>query len=265
VGADVFRFDGRRALVVGGSSGIGAAAVDLLVALGADVAVMDIAQAARSDVGYIELDLTAKTSIDHAVDECGGPVHALLSCAGVADGTPGLPTINFIGQRHLIERVVESAMMPREAAIAMVSSAAGRGWEDALDRLLDYLDTPTFEAAQDWIASHQEMASYSASKQAVCAYVGRQAYPFGKQGIRINALMPGPTDTPLARANADVWLTYASEYRSDLGLEASTPEEQASALAYLCSRAASRITGASIMSDAGHAVSRLTKSYPPSP
>jgi NAD(P)-dependent dehydrogenase (short-subunit alcohol dehydrogenase family) len=263
VGVEVFRFDGRRALVVGGSSGIGAAAVDLLVALGADVVVMDIAHPARSDICYIELDLTAKASIDRAVDECGGPVHALLSCAGVADGTSGLPTINFIGQRHLIARTVASAAMPRDTAIAMVSSAAGRGWEEMLDTLLDYLATPTFEAAQDWIASHPQMASYSASKQAVCAYVGRQAYPFGKQGIRINALMPGPTDTPLARANADVWLTYATEYRGDLGLEASTPEEQASVLAFLCSPAASRITGASIMSDAGHAVSRLTQSYPP--
>ncbi len=263
MGVELFKFDGQRALVVGGSSGIGAAAVDLLVALGADVVVMDIAHAARSDIRYIQLDLTAQASIDRAVDECGGPVHALLLCAGVADGTPGLPTINFIGQRHLIERVVASAMMPRDAAIAMVSSAAGRGWEETLDTLLDYLATPTFDAAQDWIASHPQMASYSASKQAVCAYVGRQAYPFGRQGIRINSLMPGPTDTPLARANADVWLTYAAEYRSDLGLGASPPEEQASVLAYLCSAAASRITGASIMSDAGHAVSRLTKAYPP--
>jgi len=226
---------------------------------------MDIAPVDRADVGYISVDLTSKPSIERAVDECGGPIHALLSCAGVADGTAALPTINFIGQRHLIERVTAAGMMPRGSAIAMVSSAAGRGWEAALDTLLEYLATPTFEAAQAWVAQHPDMATYSASKQAVCAYVGRQAYPFGTRGIRINALMPGPTDTPLARANADVWLTYATDYRSDLGLGASTPEEQASVLAFLCSPASSRITGASIMADAGHAVSRLTGSYPPPP
>ena len=101
------------------------------------------------------------------------------------------------------------------------------------------------------------------SKQAVCVYTGSRAYPFGKKGIRINTVMPGPTDTPLARANADLWLTYATDYRTDLGLGPSTPEEQALILAFLCSDAASRIVGSSIMSDAGHAISRYTRSFPP--
>jgi hypothetical protein len=75
--------------------------------------------------------------------------------------------------------------------------------------------------------------------------------------------MPGPTDTPLARANADVWLAYATDYRGDLGLGPSTAEDQAWILAFLCSDAAGRVIGASVMSDAGHAISRLTGSFPP--
>ena len=51
--------------------------------------------------------------IDAAVDECGGPVHALFSCAGVADGTPGIEKINFIGHRHLIDRLLAKRMLPR--------------------------------------------------------------------------------------------------------------------------------------------------------
>ncbi len=260
---DLFRFDGKRAVVVGGSSGIGAAGVAALAGLGAHVVVLDVAEATGPDVQYVRLDLKDKLDIERAVDECGGPIDVLLSCAGVADGTPGLPTINFIGQRHLIERAVESAMMSPGSAIAMVSSAAGRGWEQSLDLLLEFITTPTFEAAEEWIAANPQSATYSWSKQAVCAYVARNAYPFAKRGIRINALMPGPTDTPLARANADMWLTYASDYRSDIGLGPSTPEEQAGALAFLCSPAAARIIGASIMSDAGHAISRFSGSFPP--
>jgi NAD(P)-dependent dehydrogenase (short-subunit alcohol dehydrogenase family) len=259
---DRFRYDGKRAVVVGGASGIGAATVDVLVDLGAEVVVMDVAPIIREDVRVIPLDLTEKDSIERAVDECGGPIDALFSCAGVADG-PKLPTINFIGQRHLIERAVDRDLMRRGSAIAMVSSAGGRGWEDNLDPLLEYVQTPTFEAAQAWIAAHPDFAGYAGSKQAVCVYVGRRAYPFGTRGVRINAVMPGPTDTPLARANADVWLAYATDYRGDLGLGPSPAEDQAWILAFLCSDAAGRVIGASVMSDAGHAISRFTQSFPP--
>jgi NAD(P)-dependent dehydrogenase (short-subunit alcohol dehydrogenase family) len=259
---DRFRYDGKRAVVVGGASGIGAATTDVLIELGAQVIVMDVAPVLREDVAVIQVDLTEKDAIERAVDECGGPIHALLSCAGVADG-PRLPSINFLGQRHLIERAVYGGLMPRGSAIAMVSSAGGRGWEDQLDPLLEYVWTPTFEAGEEWIAAHPDFAGYAGSKQAVCVYVGSRAYPFGTRGVRINAVMPGPTDTPLARANADVWLTYATDYRDDLGLGPSTAEDQAWILAFLCSDAGGRIIGASVMSDAGHAISRLTRSFPP--
>jgi NAD(P)-dependent dehydrogenase (short-subunit alcohol dehydrogenase family) len=256
-------FDGKRAVVVGGASGIGSATADVFGRLGADVVVLDI-QRGKGSTRSIVVDLTDKASIERAVDECAGPIDVLASCAGVADGTSGLATINFIGQRHLIELVVGRGLMPRGSAIAMVSSAAGRGWEAALPVLLEYLDTPTFEAAEAWIAEHPEMDDYMHSKQAVCAYVARHAYHFGKLGIRINALMPGPTDTPLARANADIWLEYASDYRSELGLGPSTPEEQAWIIAFLCSLAAARIIGESIGADAGAGMSRLTGTFMPS-
>jgi NAD(P)-dependent dehydrogenase (short-subunit alcohol dehydrogenase family) len=258
-----FSFDGKHAIVVGGASGIGAATADVFGRLGADVVVLDI-QPAPGDTPSISVDLTDKASIERAVDECAGPIDVLASCAGVADGTPGLATINFIGQRHLVERIVGRGLMPRGSAIAMVSSAAGRGWEAALPALGEYLDTPTFEAGEAWIAAHPEMGDYLHSKQVVCAYVARQAYRFGKLGIRINALMPGPTDTPLARANADIWLKYASDYRTELGLAPSTPEEQAWILAFLCSGAAARVIGESIGADAGAGMSRLTGTFTPS-
>src|SRR5581483_293812 len=102
--ADAFRYDGKRAVVVGGATGMGAATAELVKDLGAEVVVMDRADITMDGVKKIKLDLSDKASIDAAVDECGGPIHALFSCAGVADGTPGIAKINFIGHRHFIDR-----------------------------------------------------------------------------------------------------------------------------------------------------------------
>ena len=66
----------------------------------------------------------------------------------------------------------------------------------------------------------------------------RQAFRFLKQGIRINAICPGPTDTPLAQANKEMWLGFGADYRAEAGIEASTPLEQAYPLVFLCSDAA---------------------------
>ena len=77
---DAFRYDGKRALVVGGATGMGAAVAELAVDAGAEVVVMDRAPVTQSGVKAISLDLSDRASIDGALDECGGPVHALFSC-----------------------------------------------------------------------------------------------------------------------------------------------------------------------------------------
>jgi NAD(P)-dependent dehydrogenase (short-subunit alcohol dehydrogenase family) len=105
-------------------------------------------------------------------------------------------------------------------------------------------------------------ADYMSMKQAVCAYVASQAFPFLKQGIRINAICPGPTETPLAVANKDTWLAFGADYRGELGIEASAPMEQAYPLVFLCSDAAVGITGIIMVTDAGYMSSGVTGSFP---
>jgi NAD(P)-dependent dehydrogenase (short-subunit alcohol dehydrogenase family) len=261
--ADSYRFDGKRALVVGGATGMGAATAALVQDLGAEVVVMDHAEVGLPGVKAIRLDLRDRQSIDAAVDECGGPVHALFACAGVADGTPGIERINFIGHRHLIDRALDIGLLPRGAAIAMISSAAGLGWEPNLDLLKEYLDTPDFDSAVAWIEVHPDRNDYMWSKQAICTYVARQALAMARRGLRINAILPGPTDTPLARANEEVWLGTGADYRDEAGIAASTPEEQAGPLVFLCSDAARYVNGITMITDAGWVASGVTGSYPP--
>lgn len=258
---DAFRYDGKRALVVGGATGMGAAVAELAKDAGAEVVVMDRAAVSLSGVKAIQVDLADKASIDAAVDECGGPVNALFSCAGVADGTPGIERINFIGHRQLIDRLLAGDLLPRGAAIGMISSAAGFGWQANLPRLQEYLDIVDFDDATRW-AQENGKADYMWSKLAINAYVAREAFRLLKRGVRINAILPGPTDTPLAQANKETWLTFGADYRGEVGIDASTPLEQAYPLVFLCSDAARGITGITMVTDAGYFSSGVAGSFP---
>src|SRR5438128_7359687 len=156
---DAFRYDGKRALVVGGASGMGAAAAELLQDAGAEVVVMDFADVTLPGAKAIHVNLADAASIDAGVDKLGGQVDTLFSCAGVADGTPGIEKINFIGHRHLIDRVLAADMLPRGSAIGMISSAAGMGWENSLAELQEYLDLTDFDEAAKW-AQDRNHADY---------------------------------------------------------------------------------------------------------
>src|SRR5438067_1038308 len=257
---DAFRYDGKRAVVVGGATGMGAAVAELVRDAGAEVIVMDYAEVTLPGVKAIHVNLAERASIDAAVDECGGPVHALFSCAGVADGTPGIERINFIGHRYLIDRMLAGDMLPKGAAIGMISSAAGMGWENSLDELHEYLDIADFDGATKWAQDHNH-ADYLWSKKTINGYVAREAYRFLKKGVRINAIMPGPTDTPLARANEEMWLGFGADYRADLGIEASKPVEQAYPLVFLCSDAGAGVTGITMITDSGYYSSGVMGSF----
>jgi NAD(P)-dependent dehydrogenase (short-subunit alcohol dehydrogenase family) len=259
---DAFNYKGKRALVVGGATGMGAATAELVHDAGAEVVIMDIAEPALAGDKYINVNLAEKKSIDDALDKMSGPVHALFSCAGVADGTPGIERINFIGHRHMIDRMLADGTMTAGAAVGFISSAAGLGWEANLERLLDYLSNEDFESAVAWVEKNGG-ADYMSTKQVICAYVASRAFPLLKKGVRINAICPGPTDTPLAQANKELWLGFATDYRAELDLEPSTPLEQAYPLVFLCSDAAAAVTGQIFVTDVGYMSSGLTGSFPP--
>lgn len=259
--ADAFRYDGKRAMVVGGATGMGAATAELVRDLGAEVVVLDYAEVALPGVTGIHVNLAERESIDAALDECGGPIHALFSCAGVADGTPGIERVNFIGHRYLIDRCLDADLLPRGAAIGMIASAAGLAWERFLPEFQEVLDLPDWDEAVAWFEAHGK-CDYMSTKQAMCAYVGREAMAMQQRGLRINAILPGPTDTPLARSNEDLWLAFGADYREVAGVEASRPEEQAGPLAFLCSDAAVYVNGTVLIVDAGYTASGLTGSFP---
>ena len=258
---DAYGYQGKRVLVVGGATGMGNAVAQVVRDAGAEVIVYDRAEVTLDGVKSGRVDMSDEASITACVEEVGGTIDALFSCAGVADGTPGIEKINFLGHRLMINLMRERGMLQRGSAIGFISSAAGLGWENSLELITPYLDIEDFDEASKW-AHDNAKADYMWSKRAINAYVAREAFNFLKDGIRINAILPGPTDTPLAQANADLWLTFGSDYRGEIGIEASTPLQQAYPLVFLCSDSASVITGITLVTDAGYVASAVTGSFP---
>jgi NAD(P)-dependent dehydrogenase (short-subunit alcohol dehydrogenase family) len=261
---DRLRYDGKRALVVGGATGMGAAAAKSAAELGAEVIVMDYAPVAYDVAKALQVDLRDPASIDATLEQVGGPVHAVFSAAGVAEG-PDLMKINFIGHRYLIERLIDRGWLGSGSAICFISSVAGMGWENDLPLLQEFLAAPDFAAAQNWVSAHeaQGIIHYGFSKKAVNAYVATHGYPLLKKGIRINAICPGPTDTPLAQANADLWLTFAQDYRDETGSKVHTPEQMGDVMCFLNSSAAFGINGITLLVDYGHTMASLTGAFAP--
>ena len=222
---DPFRYEGKHVLVVGGATGMGAAAAQTARDLGATVTILDHVEVDDPGVVSLRVDLREPDDVDAALSKVDGPVDALVSAAGVADGTPGLMKVNFIGHRHIIDALLADGRIGRGGAICMISSVAGLSWETQIPTLAEFLATDGYAAAVDWVLAHDGTDSYVFSKQAINCYVARQSYPLLAKGIRINAVCPGPTDTPLARANADLWLGFGADYREATGTEPLTPEQ----------------------------------------
>jgi NAD(P)-dependent dehydrogenase (short-subunit alcohol dehydrogenase family) len=262
-GFEAFRYDGKRVLVVGGATGMGAAAAKTVGELGGEVVVLDYAPVDFPVAQAISVDLRDREAIDAALAQIDGPIHAVFSAAGVADGTEGVMKINFIAHRHIIEKLIADGTLGRGGAVCMISSVAGLGWEGQLPTLTEFLETKDYESADAWVQAHEGTDNYGFSKQAMNCYVARQGYPLLAEGIRINAICPGPTDTPLARANADMWLGFAQDYRDATGTPHLVPDQMGDTMVFLNSDAASGISGVNLLVDTGHVMASLTGSWGP--
>lgn len=258
---DLFRYDGKRVLVVGGATGMGASTAAMARDLGADVIVLDVAEVEYECAQSLTVDLRDRPSVEAVVDAIDTPVDVIFACAGVADGTPGIMLINFTAQRHLIDQMIAAGKLNQGGSIALISSTAGMGWKNNIDQVRAFLENADWDSAEAWTEANPSTATYGFSKEAINLYVAQQAFPMLKAGYRINAILPGPTNTPLAQANADLWLTYAQGYRDDTGVDQLQPEEMASTLIFLGSRAARAINGETVIVDQGHTNAVLVDAY----
>jgi NAD(P)-dependent dehydrogenase (short-subunit alcohol dehydrogenase family) len=252
--SDVLGYAGKRVVVTGAASGMGAATAQALVDIDAEVIGLDLQPIDVPTSTKVRLDLRERASIDAASDAIGAPVHAVFSVAGL----PGPPfsdvdtlLVNFVGARHLIESLVP--VMPSGSAVACVASIGGIGWQEELPQLLPLVQTDGYDAGKAWLEANPEAisANYMFSKKVLNAWVAWRSATLLDVGIRLNCTNPGPTETGMMPA-------FEAQFGADLvdsllgpARRRSTSEEQAWPLIFLNSPRSSYIAGEGLHTDAG--------------
>jgi NAD(P)-dependent dehydrogenase (short-subunit alcohol dehydrogenase family) len=258
---DVLRYEGRRVIVTGAASGMGAATAEILVDLGAEVHAIDIKKPEVTGLAsFSPVDLRDPAQIDDAVAKIGKIVNGLFNCAGVPNTFPALDVmlVNFVGLRHLTEAVVP--LMIEGSAVACIASTAGIGWMQNMEMLFGLVTTPGFDAARTWCEEHPKelLNSYGLSKEAINLYTAFRSFELARAGIRINCVNPGPTDTPMMpEFEKAVGKKYMDEFPVPLGRHA-VAAEQAWPMVFLNSPRASFVTGHQLDSDGGFKGAILT-------
>ncbi len=250
------RFDGRTAVITGGGSGIGLATARRLAAEGARVVVADVdadagaAAAAEVDGLFVRTDVTCESDVEAlfaAAAATYGSVDVAFHNAGISP--PEDDSILTTGPEawHRVQEVnLTSVYLCCRAAIPHMQRQ-GRG---------AIVNTASFVAVMGAATSQ---ISYTASKGGVLAMSRELGVQFAREGIRVNALCPGPVDTPLLQElfAADPERARRRLVHIPMGRFA-RPEEIAGTVAFLASDDASFITASTFLVDGGISAAYVT-------
>jgi NAD(P)-dependent dehydrogenase (short-subunit alcohol dehydrogenase family) len=248
---------GKVALITGASSGIGRATAVLFSREGAsivaaarrrvelDALVGEIVEAGGSAValaGDVKDEAFARALVDEAVKRFGG-LDVAFNNAGTLGPMGPTPGVSHSDWTETLETNLTSAFLGAKYQLpAMVARGAG-----------SLIVTSTFVGHT---AAFPGMAAYAASKAGLIGLVQALAVEFGPSGIRVNALLPGGTDTPMGRNVAATPEALAFVRGLHALKRIATPEEQAQSALYLASDASSFTTGTALLVDGGVSVNR---------
>jgi NAD(P)-dependent dehydrogenase (short-subunit alcohol dehydrogenase family) len=184
--------NGKRILVTGGATGIGAAAVSVLSAAGARVAATfhHTAPPEHSDATWLQCDATDTDSVDETVRaavECIHGLDVLVHAAGLWH--PGVPgQIGAADLRHVMDTNFTSTVLANQAAAAVMAETGG-------GRIINF-------GSSEGVMGSPMSAIYAASKSAVASWTRSAAKCWASQGITVNALAPA-VETPGAQRLRD--------------------------------------------------------------
>ncbi|WP_213574080.1 coniferyl-alcohol dehydrogenase [Rhodococcus sp. USK13] len=254
---------GKRIIITGAASGIGASTAQILTAAGARVYSLDRNEPTVEVTGHIAVDLADEASIDSAVEQLDGEFDALLNVAGVPGTAPAevVFSVNSLAVRHLTEALM--GRLVSGASIVVVSSTAGFGWPSRLDAIKEVLATETFGEGLQWFKENpQEGNAYNFSKEVSTVYTMMMGLGLAGQGLRINAILPGPVDTPILSDFEQTMGKDTLDGVRDLVGRHAVPIDIARAIVFLASEEAGWINGHALAVDGGISGALATDLFP---
>jgi NAD(P)-dependent dehydrogenase (short-subunit alcohol dehydrogenase family) len=243
------RLAGKVAVITGGASGIGLATARRFAAEGATVVIgdfnADAGEKAAAEVGglFVKVDVTNEAEVNNLFDTAQstyGSLDIAFNNAGISPpDDDSIETTELPAWDRVQDVNLKSVYLCSRAALRhMVKQQSG-----------SIINTASFVAV---MGSATSQISYTASKGGVLAMTKELGVQFARQGIRVNALCPGPVNTPLLQElfakdpeRAQRRLVHIPQGRF------AEPEELAAAVAFLASDDASFITASTFLVDGG--------------
>ena len=248
----------KVAIVTGASSGIGHATAKLFAKEGAAVivaarrqkeldalvdAISQFGGHAIALAGDVKDEAFAKALVDTAIEKFGG-LDIAFNNAGATGKTGPLPDMSLDEWNNVVATNLTSAFMGAKYQLPAMTTRGGGS----------LIFTSTFVG---YTAGMPGMPAYAASKAGLVGLTQVLASEYGGQSIRVNALIPGGTDTPMGRefANTPEALSFVRNLHALKRM--ATPDEIAKSALYLASDASSFTTGSSLVVDGGVSIKRV--------
>jgi NAD(P)-dependent dehydrogenase (short-subunit alcohol dehydrogenase family) len=250
--------ENRTAIITGASSGIGAACAHLFARQGAKLvlnargagqleevahAIVALGGEAVAVAGDVRQDEVHKRLVGTAVDRFGGLDVAINNAGSLGEMGPAA-SVSVDGWRETIESNLTSAFLAARHQLPALE-ATRRGSMVLVSTFVGH------------VLGIPGMSAYAASKAGMIGFMRVVAAEYATRGVRVNALLPGGTDTPAGREGAGSLdgLEFVKSMHAMKRIAA--PDEIAQAALFLASDMASFVTGTTLLADGGVTISKM--------
>lgn len=241
-------------IITGGVTGIGAAVKKQLLAQGHNVFVVDLKNA------DIDADLSDEQQLDNVIEQLQqrfvNGVDGFIPCAGVGPNTQPYSLIARINYTAVVmmTRALEPLLVKKQGAVVLVgsNSAAFAGLNE---QYIQYLLAGEYQQAYDLVDTLDGHNAYAGSKQALLRWMRQNNQAYAAQQIRLNAVAPGITQTPLTdKVFADEVLgQMMQDFAESVPLgRVAKPDDIANVISFLLGQHAAFVSGSVFFVDGGH-------------